>query len=125
MGHLNTLLAAKQEGDLLVVGLNSDSSVKALKGPSRPINCQDERATMLAALECVVIVVIFEEQTPLALIEKLRPDVHVKGGDYKEEDLPEAAVIKSFGGKIVLAKLIPGRSTTKLITLTQNSDSKK
>ena len=125
VGHLNTLLAAKQEGDLLVVGLNSDSSVKALKGPSRPINCQDERATMLAALECVDIVVIFEEETPLVLIEKLRPDVHVKGGDYKEEDLPEAAVIKSFGGKIVLAKLIPGRSTTKLITLTQNSDSKK
>ena len=80
---------------------------------------------MLAALECVDIVVIFEEETPLVLIEKLRPDVHVKGGDYKEEDLPEAAVIKSFGGKIVLAKLIPGRSTTKLITLTQNSDSKK
>lgn len=124
VGHLNTLLAAKQEGDLLVVGLNSDSSVKALKGPSRPINCQDERAVMLAALECVDIVVIFEEETPLALIEKLRPDVHVKGGDYKEDDLPEAPIIKSFGGKIVLAKLIPGRSTTKLVNLnlTRNNE---
>ena len=79
---------------------------------------------MLAALECVDIVVIFEEETPLALIEKLRPDVHVKGGDYKEDDLPEAPIIKSFGGKIVLAKLIPGRSTTKLVNLnlTRNNE---
>ncbi|MGM9993000.1 MAG: D-glycero-beta-D-manno-heptose 1-phosphate adenylyltransferase [Candidatus Bruticola sp.] len=122
IGHLNTLLAAKNEGDLLVVGLNSDSSVKALKGPKRPINNQEERAAMLAALECVDIVVIFNEETPLQLIEKLRPDVHVKGGDYDEASLPEAPVIKSFGGKIVLAKLIPGRSTTQIISLTREEE---
>lgn len=115
VGHLHTLMAAKSEGDLLIVGLNSDSSVKALKGPSRPVNCQEERAEMLAALECVDMVVIFSEETPLKLIEQLKPDVHVKGGDYKEEDLPEAALVKSFGGRIVLAKLIPGRSTTEII----------
>lgn len=115
VGHLRTLLAARSEGDLLVVGLNSDESVRALKGPSRPINNEDERSEMLAALECVDIVVIFSEETPLKVIESLRPDVHVKGGDYNEDQLPEAGLVKSFGGKIVLAKMIPGRSTTALV----------
>lgn len=115
VGHLRTLMAAKHEGDVLVVGLNSDSSVKALKGEKRPINNQSERAELLAGFECVDMVVIFDEQTPLKLIEELRPDVHVKGGEYQEEDLPEAALVKSFGGKIVLAKMIPGRSTSEIV----------
>ncbi|MBQ7503258.1 D-glycero-beta-D-manno-heptose 1-phosphate adenylyltransferase [bacterium] len=119
VGHLSTLLAAKSEGDFLIVGLNSDSSVKALKGPERPINCEQERAQMLAALECVDMVVLFSEDTPVELLQKLRPDVHVKGGDYKEEDLPETPIVKSYGGKIVLARLIPGRSTTQIILKTK------
>lgn len=115
VGHLHTLLSAKAEGDLLVVGINSDDSVRALKGPSRPINPQGERAEMLAALECVDMVVIFPEETPLELLAALRPDVHVKGGDYREEDLPEADLVRSFGGKIVLTRLIPGRSTSAIV----------
>ncbi len=114
-GHLRTLLTAKREGDFLVVGLNSDASVRRLKGEQRPINSQEERAQMLAALECVDLVVIFDEDTPLKVIETLQPDVHVKGGDYKEDDLPEAETIKSYGGKLVLAKLLPGHSTTNII----------
>ncbi|MCR4784627.1 MAG: D-glycero-beta-D-manno-heptose 1-phosphate adenylyltransferase [bacterium] len=119
VGHINTLLAARREGDLLIVGLNSDSSVKRLKGPSRPINSHNERAQLLAALECVDMVVIFDEDTPMALLEKLRPDVHVKGGDYKVDDLPESSLVKSFGGRIVLASLIPGHSTTEIILKSQ------
>ena len=120
VGHLRTLLTAKREGDLLIVGVNSDASVKRLKGEERPINSERERAEMLAGLECVDMVIIFEEDTPMALLEELRPDVHVKGGDYSEADLPEAALVKSFGGKIVLTRLIPGRSTTNIILKSQS-----
>jgi len=114
VGHLRTLLTARRQGDLLVVGLNSDRSVRALKGPERPLNLQDERAEMLAGLECVDLVVLFDEDTPLALLERLRPDVHVKGGDYREEDLPEAALVRSWGGRVVLTGVVPERSTSLL-----------
>lgn len=119
VGHLRTLLAARKEGDVLVVGVNSDASVRRLKGEQRPLNPERERATLLAAMECVDAVVIFEEDTPLRVIEALKPDVHVKGGDYREEDLPEASVIRSYGGEIVLAKLVPGHSTTELVLKSQ------
>ena len=119
IGHLRTLLAARQEGDVLIVGLNSDASVRRLKGESRPINSQDERAALLAAMECVDMVIIFDDDTPLETIETLKPDVHVKGSDYNEDDLPEAGVVKSYGGKIVLAKLLPGHSTTSIILKSQ------
>lgn len=120
VGHLRTLLAARKEGDALIVGLNSDDSVRRLKGETRPINPQQERAVLLAALECVDAVVIFDEDTPSRLIEALQPDIHVKGGDYREEDLPEAKIVHSYGGKIVLASLLPGHSTTDIIVKTQN-----
>jgi len=114
VGHLRTLLTARQQGDLLVVGLNSDRSVQALKGSTRPLNPQGERAELLAGLECVDMVVLFEEDTPLALLDRLRPDVHVKGGDYREEDLPEAPLVRSWGGRVVLTGVVPERSTTLL-----------
>lgn len=115
VGHLKTLWQAKAEGDYLVVGLNSDTSVRRLKGPSRPLNSEQDRATILAALKCVDAVTIFAEETPIALLAALQPDVHVKGGDYRLEDLPEAATIQSYGGKIVLVQVVPGRSTSSLI----------
>ena len=88
VGHLQTLTRAKNEGDRLVVGVNSDDSVRRLKGPTRPINIDVERARMLAALRCVDAVVVFTEDTPNAVLEALKPNVHVKGGDYRAEDLP-------------------------------------
>ncbi|MBQ7567943.1 D-glycero-beta-D-manno-heptose 1-phosphate adenylyltransferase [bacterium] len=114
-GHLHTLQTARREGDALIVGLNSDASVRRLKGDTRPINPEQERAELLAAMECVDAVVIFDEDTPLQLIERLQPDVHVKGGDYSPDDLPEAKTVHSYGGKLVLAKLLPGHSTTEIV----------
>lgn len=121
VGHLQTLTRAKAEGTKLVVGVNSDSSVKRLKGPRRPIHSEADRALLLAGLRCVDAVVVFSEDTPVELLERVRPNVHVKGGDYREEDLPEAAVVKSHGGRIVLIDLVPGRSTTAAIEKSQNS----
>lgn len=115
VGHLRTLISARKEGDVLVVGLNSDASVRRLKGEERPINGENDRAELLAGIECVDMVVIFAEDTPVELISKLRPDVHVKGGDYNIEDMPETAIMRSIGGKIVLTRTIPGRSTTAVV----------
>ena len=112
VGHLRTLEWARAQGDLLVVGLNSDASVRRLKGRSRPIVPQDDRAELLAGFGCVDHVVIFEQDSPVELLEQLRPDVHVKGGDYRVEDLPEAAVVQRHGGRVVISGLLPGRSTT-------------
>jgi rfaE bifunctional protein nucleotidyltransferase chain/domain len=114
VGHVRCLQAARRLGDVLVVGVNSDRSVRGLKGEDRPIVPQDERAEVLAALACVDYVTIFEETTPERLLARLRPDVHVKGGDYREEDLPEAPLVRSWGGEIVLLPLTQGRSTTGL-----------
>lgn len=116
VGHARYLAQARALGDLLVVGLNSDRSVQALKGPCRPLVPEGERAEMLAHLECVDYVSIFDEDRPDALIEVVRPAIHVKGGDYREEDLPEAAVVRKHGGHIVIMPLVEGRSTTHLIT---------
>lgn len=115
VGHVKTLHRAKAEGDRLVVGVNSDESVRRLKGPSRPVNAEQDRALLLAALECVDAVTIFTEDTPVELLEVLRPQVHVKGGDYSLEELPEAGVVQRHGGRIVLIDLVPGRSTTATI----------
>lgn len=114
VGHLRTLMTARREGDLLVVGVNSDRSVQALKGPERPLTAERERAELLAGLECVDLVVLFDEDTPLELLDLLRPDVHVKGGDYREDDLPEAPLVRSWGGRVVLTGVVPDRSTTRL-----------
>jgi D-beta-D-heptose 7-phosphate kinase/D-beta-D-heptose 1-phosphate adenosyltransferase len=115
VGHLRTLQRARALGDVLVVGVNSDASVARLKGPGRPLNPQQDRAELLAGLACVDYVVIFEEDTPEATLAALRPDVHVKGGDYREEDLPESDLVRSWGGQVVLAELVPGRSTSALV----------
>ncbi len=114
VGHLHTLERARSEADLLVVGVNSDHSVTRLKGPKRPLVHQDDRAELLAGLACVDYVTIFEQDTPVELLEQLRPDVHVKGGDYRPEDLPETPVVERHGGRVVIAPILPGRSTTRL-----------
>lgn len=114
-GHVRCLEAARSLGDLLIVGMNSDASVRRLKGPSRPINSFADRAEVVAALRAVDAVIEFAEDTPLMLIEALRPEVHVKGGDYIADELPEAPIVRSYGGEIVIIPLLEGRSTTKLI----------
>ena len=114
-GHVRYLAQARALGDLLVVGVNSDESVSRLKGPGRPLNPQEDRAEVLAALECVDYVVIFEEDTPAELIEALKPQVQVKGGDYRPEEVPEQKVLEAFGGRLEIVDLVPGRSTTELI----------
>lgn len=115
IGHIRYLKKAKSFGDILVIGLNSDSSVKKLKGKNRPVFSQNERAEILSSLEFVDFVIIFNEDTPEKLISKIKPDIHVKGGDYKTDDLPEAEIVKEYGGKIKIVKFIPGYSTTGLI----------
>lgn len=120
IGHLQTLMQAQQEGTRLIVGLNSDDSVRRLKGETRPINTELERAQMLAALRCVEAVIIFPEDTPNTVLEALKPDVHVKGGDYRIEDLPEAEIVKKNGGRIAIINLVPNRSTTALIEKTKS-----
>ena len=115
LGHLRYLQAARQLGDLLVVAVNSDSSVRQLKGENRPLVPQAERAEMLAGLECVDYVVIFPELTPIDLLSKLKPNIHVKGGDYKLEQLIEKDVVEANGGEVVVGLNVPGKSTTNLI----------
>lgn len=114
-GHAEYLHAARGLGDLLVVGLNSDDSVRRLKGPSRPVNPQDDRAWVLASLAAVDAVVVFEEDTPAELIRALLPDVLVKGGDYRLEEIVGAPEVVAAGGRVVIAPLVPGRSTTSIL----------
>ena len=122
VGHVRGLRAARALGDVLVVGVNSDASVRALKGESRPLVAQGERAEVLAALESVDYVVIFEEPTAERLASLVRPAVYAKGGDYAGSGaaldarrLPEAAVVAAHGGETVLVPLVPGRSTSDLV----------
>ncbi len=114
-GHIDILNAARSEGDALVVGINSDDSVRRLKGPTRPIRGEADRAFVLAALECVDAVVVFDEDTPLELINAIRPDVVAKGGDYTEATIVGAADVKAWGGRVVVVPLTPGHSTTSII----------
>jgi D-beta-D-heptose 7-phosphate kinase/D-beta-D-heptose 1-phosphate adenosyltransferase len=100
---------------MLVVGLNSDDSVRRIKGPGRPINSQEDRAAVLAALACVASVVVFEENTPQVLIEAVVPDVLVKGADWKVEEIVGADVVLKNGGRVANIELVPGRSTTDVI----------
>jgi rfaE bifunctional protein nucleotidyltransferase chain/domain len=126
LGHTRYLQAARALGDRLVVGVNSDASTRQLKGPGRPLVPEEERAEVLAALECVDYVTIFEEPTAVALVETLRPDIYVKGGDYATDaadqhpaidytKLPEAAPVLAYGGQVRLIPYLPGHSTTALI----------
>src|SRR5205807_46706 len=114
-GHVQYLQEARAQGDFLVVGLNSDSSVRALKGPARPVNGQEARALVLAGLQAVDYVTLFDESTPLALIEMLRPDVLVKGADYHKEEVVGASFVESYGGQVYLAPIREGFSTTRTL----------
>jgi len=114
-GHVSYLAWARAQGGALIVGLNSDAGVRALKGAPRPINPYDDRARVLAALRSVDAVVEFEELTPEALIEALKPDAIVKSAQYTEEQLPEARVVRAYGGEVLLAPHLDGRSTTEIL----------
>jgi D-beta-D-heptose 7-phosphate kinase/D-beta-D-heptose 1-phosphate adenosyltransferase len=114
-GHVQYLHEARAQADLLVVGLNSDDSIRTIKGPNRPLNRADDRALVLAALEAVNYLVLFEEPTPLELIRTLRPNVLVKGADYRREDVVGADFVESYGGRVHLACLREGHSTTRLL----------
>jgi len=115
LGHVRYLKEAKNLGDILVVGVNSDESVRRLKGEGRPILPQEARAEIVSSFFFVDYVVIFGEETPEKLISLLKPDIHVKGGDYKEKEIPERRIVESYGGKVVLVDLIEGYSTTSII----------
>jgi len=115
-GHVQYLAEARKLGELLIVGVNTDDSVRMLgKGPNRPVNHLDDRIAVLEALRVVDGAVAFPERTPEELIKKLRPEVHVKGGDYAIEDLPEAKIAQAYGGQVILIPFLPGRSTTSII----------
>jgi D-beta-D-heptose 7-phosphate kinase/D-beta-D-heptose 1-phosphate adenosyltransferase len=117
-GHVSVLEFSRSKGDVLVVGLNSDESVRRLKGPTRPVNKQADRALVLAALESVSYVCIFTQDTPYDLIKAVRPDILVKGGDYK----PSEIVGREFAGKVVRFALLKGRSTTGIIKKVSKKD---
>jgi D-beta-D-heptose 7-phosphate kinase / D-beta-D-heptose 1-phosphate adenosyltransferase len=114
-GHVQYLEQAKRLGDVLVVALNSDASVARLKGPGRPVNGETDRACLLAALTSVDHVVLFDEDSPRQLLELVRPDLYVKGGDYLPEMLPEAALVRELGGEIRILDYVRDRSTSEII----------
>lgn len=114
-GHVRYLTAAKNFGDVLIVGLNSDNSVRKLKGALRPINNQADRAEVLLALKSVDYVIIFDELTAENLIAQVKPDIYVKGGDYTLDTLPEAKIVQSYGGRVEFVKLVAGKSTSNII----------
>ena len=114
-GHVSYLSAAKAQGDVLVVALNSDAGVRRLKGPGRPLNQFEDRAHVVAALSSVDHVVVFDEPTPVEIVRAVRPDVFVKGGDYTADMLPEAPVVRALGGEVRILPYVEDRSTTGLI----------
>jgi D-beta-D-heptose 7-phosphate kinase/D-beta-D-heptose 1-phosphate adenosyltransferase len=118
-GHLQSLQQARALGDLLVVGVNTDRSVKAYKGPKRPILNENERAAILAGLECVDYVILFDEDTPEAALAKLKPDIHCKGAEYAPphgKPVPEREVVERYGGRIEYLPLVAGVSTTDIVS---------
>jgi rfaE bifunctional protein nucleotidyltransferase chain/domain len=121
VGHIDLLTAARALGDHLIIGLNSDESVRRLKGPSRPVRSEAERAYVLAALEAVDAVTVFEQDTPLELVLALRPDVLVKGGDYSLDTIVGRAEVESWGGRVHVIPLTAGQSTTRIIEALRGS----
>lgn len=118
VGHIRNLQTVAQQGDVVVVGINSDASVRRLKGPTRPVNGQDERAELLAALACVDRVLIFDEDTPIPVLSRLQPEIHCKGAEYAPphgKPVPEADTVHAYGGEIRYMPQIPNRSTTEII----------
>lgn len=114
-GHVWNLQEARERGDMLLVGLNTDESVEALRGPNKPINRLEDRAAVIAALRCVDGVVAFSDLTPCLIIQHLRPEVHVKGGDYRIEEMAETPFVRAYGGEIVILPRLPGYSTTSTL----------
>lgn len=114
VGHIRYLRKAKMLGDILIVAVNSDESVRVLKGSGHPIQPEQDRMEILSALEFVDFVLIFHEKAPDRLIRELCPDIHVKGGDYELEEIPESKLVESLGGKTVIVEAIEGRSTTDI-----------
>mgnify|MGYP000901552059 FL=1 len=125
VGHLTYLEEAGDLGDVLVVGVNSDSSVKTNKGDKRPINSEKFRAEMLLGLKFVDFTVIFDEKTPERLLGLLKPDIHVKGGDYRKEDLPETEIVEKNGGEVKILSFVDNISTTEIIKKIINVYSEK
>lgn len=115
VGHVRYLEDARGLGDCLVVGVNTDESVRGRKGDCRPIVSQFERAEVVAALACVDYVALFSEDTPVEILDELRPDIDVKGGDYTLDQMPEAKVVQAYGGKVMLVPLVEGYSTTGIV----------
>lgn len=115
VGHLRYLNEARALGDALLIAVNTDASVKSFKGDLRPIVSQDERLEMLDGLRAVDYVTLFDTRTPVPLIERVRPAVYVKGGDYTEDQLPEADVVRGYGGEVKILSLVQGRSSTNII----------
>jgi len=115
VGHVRYLQQARALGDLLVVGVNSDACTRRLKGPQRPLVPEAERMEVLAALACVDFVTLFDENTPVAWLEVMRPDFHAKGGDYDIEKMPETPVVRSHGGRVIALPFVVDHSTTELI----------
>ncbi len=115
IGHIRYLKQAKKLGDVLIIALNSDSSTKKIKGPKRPLNNEKDRAEALAALECVDYIAIFNEENPIKTLEKIKPNIHVKGGDYKMDQIIEKSIVEKNKGKVVLIPEVKGYSTTDLI----------
>jgi rfaE bifunctional protein nucleotidyltransferase chain/domain len=116
-GHIRSLRGAKAFGDILIVGINSDASTRRIKGPTRPLMSQEDRAELLSALEMVDAVVIFDETEPSAALARLQPDIHCKGEEYADgkRPIPERAVVESYGGQVKFLPLLTGRSTTNLL----------
>lgn len=114
-GHLDYLERARSLGDALIVGINGDASTATLKGSGRPIVPASDRARLVAALYCVDVAVIFEEETAALLVNALKPDIYAKGGDYRHKPLPERSAVEMTGGLVILIDLVPERSTTALI----------
>lgn len=115
VGHIRLLKEASKLGDVLIIGLNSDDSVRKIKGPTRPINPLPDRAEILSSIRYVDYVIAFEEETPYRLINILLPDILVKGGDYKRDEIVGADIVEANGGKVVTIPLVEGKSTTRLI----------
>lgn len=122
VGHLRYLNEAKRQGDILIVGVNSDASVKQLKGSTRPINNEIDRAEMLSGLKAVDFTVIFDELTPIETLDKLKPSIHVKGGDYDKNTLPETSTVEKNGGEVRILSFIEGKSTTNIVNKIQFKD---
>ena len=121
VGHVRYLSIAKSKGDILVIGLNSDSSVKAIKGSKRPINSQEHRAEVLSGLYCVDFITIFEETNPLSIIKLVKPDILVKGADWAEKDIIGADFVKALGGKVERVSFVENISTSKIIEFIKNN----